>query len=398
MPNVITDKAITCDRYVYISPPNRVSFGFNLLVNNVNNVIIPKKLSYYGEIYKYDQINSEFSPSALQTFNIGYDSLSGDNNNTLVISTNNIGEGEFLFKSYWDYDVNTLIAKQQKVRKSSVNTYKRGDLYGLYVPETDWYFINMLEASQPLFNSSVAPPAKTINSLVVTSIITKSGQTKYNIEGLSDPIVSYNGNVLAKDLEYRAVVTQTGSTTGSTVFTPYVELLFEPLDNQIMTYAYVSNGQVNDLLADLYIVEGAIKSGTTGTQLETDRVFYNTTEGKYEFYLISVSSSDVVLSVNGSLLASNIEYFQSFSNSRRIVLVEPLNDGDVVEAFYVPTNAINGGIDTNSPQISWSIDTAPLTTSGKFTVQFTDVDDIYFENVQYSEVVSYIIGQKYQLH
>jgi hypothetical protein len=394
LPNVITDKAITCDRYVYISPPNRVSFGFNLLVNNVNNVIIPKKLSYYGEIYKYDQINSEFSPSALQTFNIGYDSLSGDNNNTLVISTNNIGEGEFLFKSYWDYDVNTLIAKQQKVRKSSVNTYKRGDLYGIYVPETDWYFINMLEASQPLFNSSVAPPAKTINSLVVTSIITKSGQTKYNIEGLSDAIVSYNGNVLAKDLEYRAVVTQTGSTTGSTVFTPYVELLFEPLANQIMTYAYVSNGQVNDLLADLYIVEGVIKSGTTGTQLETDRVFYNTTEGKYEFYLISVSSSDVVLSVNGSLLASNIEYFQSFSNSRRIVLVEPLNDGDVVEAFYVPTNAINGGIDTNSPQISWSIDTAPLTTSGKFTVQFTDVDDIYFENVQYSEVVSYIIGQK----
>jgi hypothetical protein len=394
LPNVITDKAITCDRYVYISPPNRVSFTFDLLVNNVNNVISPKNLSYYGEIYKYDQITSEFSPSALQTFNISYDNLSANTGNTMVISTNKIGEGEFLIKSYWDYNVNTLIAKQQKVRKNSVDTYKRGDLYGLYVPETDWYFINMLEASQPLFNSSVVPPAKTINSLVVTSIITESGQTKYDIQGLSDPIVSYNGNVLAKDLEYRAVVTQTGSTTGATVFTPYVELLFEPLAGQMMTYAYVSNGQVNDLLADLYIVEGAIKSGATGTQLETDRVFYNTTEGKYEFYLISISSSDVVLSVNGSLLASKIEYFQSFSNSRRIVLVEPLNDGDVVEAFYVPTNAINGGIDTNSPQISWSIDTAPLTLSGKFTVQFTTIDDINYENVVYSEVVNYIIGQK----
>ena len=394
LPNVITDKAITCDRYVYISPPNRVSFTFDLLVNNVNNVISPKNLSYYGEIYKYDQITSEFSPSALQTFNISYDNLSANTGNTMVISTNKIGEGEFLIKSYWDYNVNTLIAKQQKVRKNSVDTYKRGDLYGIYVPETDWYFINMLEASRPLFNSSVAPPAKTINSLVVTSIITESGQTKYDIQGLSDPIVSYNGNVLAKDLEYRAVVSQTGSTTGGTVFTPYVELLFEPLDGQIMTYAYVNDGQVNDLLADLYIVEGAIKSGTTGTQLETDRVFYNTTEGKYEFYLISISSSDVILSVNGSLLASKIEYFQSFSNSRRIVLVEPLNDGDIVEAFYVPTNAINGGIDTNSPQISWSIDTAPLTLSGKFTVQFTTIDDINYENVVYSEVVNYIIGQK----
>jgi hypothetical protein len=394
LPNVITDKAITCDRYVYISPKNRVNFNFNLLVNNVNNVIIPKKLSYYGEIYKYDQTNSQFSTSALQTFNIGYNSLSGNNENELVISTNKIGEGEFIIKSYWDYDVNTLIAKQQKVRRRSVNTYKRGDLYGLYVPETDWYFINMLEASQPLFNSSVAPPAKTINSLSVASVITVSGVTKYNIQGLSDPFVAYNGGILAKNMEYRAITSTTGSTTGTTTFTPYIELLFDPLDGQILTYAYVKDGDVNDLLADLYIVEGVIKSGSTGTQLETDRVFYNTTEGKYEFYLISASSSDVVLSVNGSMLARNIEYFQSFSNSRRIILEEPLNPGDVVEAFYVPTNAINGDIDTNSPQISWSIDTAPLTTSGKFIVQFTDVDDIDFESVQYSEVVNYVVGQK----
>ena len=252
----------------------------------------------------------------------------------------------------------------------------------------------MLEASQPLFNSSVVPPAKTINSLVVISVITEAGQTKYNIKGLSDPIVAFNGNILAKDLEYKAVTSQTGSTTGTTTFIPYVELLFDPLEGQVLTYAYVKDGDVNDLLADLYIVEGSIKSGATGTQLESDRVFYNTTEGKYEFYLISVSSSDVVLSVNGSMLASNIEYFQSFSNSRRIILEEPLNPGDVVEAFYVPTNAINGDIDTNSPQISWSINTAPLTTGGRFTVQFTDVDDIYYENVQYSAFVNYVVGQK----
>jgi hypothetical protein len=394
LPNVVTDKALSCDRYVYITPRNLATFNFNFLVNNVNNVISPKKLSYYGEIYKYDQINGEFSPSALQTFNISHDSLINNDNNQLIISNDKIGDGEFIIKSYWDYDVNTLIAKQQNVRRNSVNTYKRGDLYGLYVPETDWYFINMLEASQPLFNSSVVPPAKTINSLVVTSVITESGQTKYNIKGLSDAIVSFNGNVLAKDLEYKAVTSQTGSTTGTTTFIPYVELLFDPLENQVLTYAYVKDGDVNDLLADLYIVEGSIKSGATGTQLESDRVFYNTTEGKYEFYLISVSSSDVVLSVNGSMLARDIEYFQSFSNSRRIILEEPLNTGDVIEAFYVPTNAIIGGIPTNSPQISWSINNAPLTTNGRFTVQFTTLDDINYENVIYSEVVKYVVGQK----
>ena len=393
LPNIITDKAISCDRYVYITPINRVGFAFDFLVNNVNNVIFPKKLSYYGEIYKYDQTTREFSTNALQTFNISYNSLSANTGNTLTIANGNIGEGEFLIKPYWDYNVNTLISKQQKVRKRSVNTYKRGDLYGLYVPETDWYFINIFEASQPLFNNSSVPPAKTINSLSVSSVFTQSGQTKYNIQGLSDPIVSYNGAILAKNMEYTAVTKSISATTGTTTFIPYIELSFDPLDNQILTYAYVKNGDTNDLLADLYIVRG-ITSGETGTQLETDRVFYNTTEGKYEFYLISVSTSNVILSVNGSMLAINIEYFQSFSNSRRIILEEPLNNGDIIEAFYVPTNAINGGIDTNTPQLSWSIDIAPLTINGNFTVQVTTVDDINYENVVYSEIVDYVIGQK----
>ena len=272
LPNVITDKAISCDRYVYITSINRVGFGFDFLVNNVNNVVFPKKLSYYGEIYKYDQTTSEFSTSALQTFNISYDSLSANTGNTLTIASGNIGEGEFLIKPYWDYNVNTLIAKQQKTRKSSVNTYKRGDLYGLYVPETDWYFINIFEASQPLFNSSSVPPAKTINSLVVASTVTQAGVKKYNIQGLSDPIVSYNGAILAKNMEYSAVTAPISATTGTTAFIPYIELSFDPLDGQILTYAYVKNGNTNDLLADLYIVSG-ITSGETGTQLETDRVF-----------------------------------------------------------------------------------------------------------------------------
>ena len=91
---------------------------------------------------------------------------------------------------------------------------------------------------------------------------------------------------------------------------------------------------------------------------------------------------------------NNIEYFKSFSNSRRIILEEPLNNGDIIEAFYVPTNAINGGIDTNQPQISWSIDIAPTTTNGKFTIQVTTEDDVNYENIVYSEEVDYIIGQK----
>ena len=388
LPNVITDKALSCDRYVYISSLNRVGFNFELLVNNVNNVVIPKKLSYYGEIYKYDQTSKEFSSSALQTFNLPYESLSGNNTNILSILSANIGEGEFFVKSYWGYNINTLIAKQQQLSKNSINTYKRGELYGLYVPETDWYFINIIEAGQPQFNNSVAPLIGGINELTVSTQFTQAGKTDYYVQSLSDPVVAYNGLVLAKNIEYSAV---TDGFSGSP--TPFIRLLFTPLDNQILTYAYVTDGSSNDLLADLYTISG-ITSGNTGTQSDTDRVFYNTTENKYEFYLISVPAADIILSVNGSVLTNNIEYFTSISDPRRIILDITLNNGDIIEAFYTPTAGISGGISTNKPIISWSIPNAPTNISGKFTIEVAAEDDTDFNTILYSEEVDYVLGQK----
>jgi hypothetical protein len=219
LPNVITNKTLSPDRFVYLINNGRLGYLFNLLVNNVNNVVEPKKLSYYGEVYKYDQINSGFTNSALYNFSVGYENLTGNTGNTIYLPSVNLGEGEFLIKSYWQYDVNTFLAKQQQVRKNSVDTYKRGILYGLYYPETDWYFISLFEAEKPLFNNSVAPAPPSIDTLVVQTVFTNSGTTQYVVNGLSDPIVSYNGSVLAKGIEYSA------NTTAST---PYVQLLFTP--------------------------------------------------------------------------------------------------------------------------------------------------------------------------
>jgi hypothetical protein len=148
-----------------------------------------------------------------------------------------------MIKSYWQYNVNTLLAKKQKVTKNTINTYKRGELYGLYVPETDWYFISLFESQKPLFNNSVAPEPKSISNLTVITEFTESGKTEYSVVGLSDPIVSYNGSVLAKNIEYSAITTGT---------TQYIKLLFEPLDRQILTYAFVTDGKSNDF-TQIYI-------------------------------------------------------------------------------------------------------------------------------------------------
>lgn len=385
LPNVVTTKSLSPDRYVYISSRSQTGFTFDLLVNNVNDVVEPKKLSYYGEIYKYDKTLSGFSNNALTNFSLGYENLTANTSNNINIENIFIGEGEFIVKSYWDYNINTLIAKQQSVRKSSINTYRRGTQYGLYNPETDWYFINLYEADKPLFNNSKAPSTKGINSLIVSSFFTTYGVTKYNISGLGDPIVSYNGSVLAKNIEYSAV------TSG---VTPYIELAFTPLDGQILTYASVSDGTSDSLFADFYSVDTIINSGATGTQNLSDKVFFNTTKNKYEYYLVTTPSSDVVITINGSLLTNNIEYYLSSSDNRRVILDVPISVGDTIEAFYQPSNAINGGISTNSPIISWSIINEPLDDNGKFIIEITDPSDITFSSLIYSEEINYIVSQK----
>jgi hypothetical protein len=385
LPNIINSKSISPDRYVYITSRDRIGFFFDITVNNINDVIIPFQLSMYGEIYKYNQTDQVFDSSSLSNFTYTYEELSGETGNTIYIPSVSIGEGEFIIKTYWDYNVNTLISKQQEYRRSSVDTYKRGSLYGLYNSEIDWYFINMFDADVPLFNNNISPPPSSINQLTVISFVTESGVTEYNVVGLTEPLVSYNGSVLLKDTEYSA------NTTGTTT---YVELLFTPLEDQILTVAYVTDGSTDGILVDGYTISSTINSGATGTQTSTDRVYYNTTESKYEFYLVSSPVSDVILTINGSVLSNNIEYYISTSDSRRIILVDNIVNGDIIQGFYTPENAILGPIETNQPIFNWSITSSPITTEGIFTVQITTPSDTNFLNIVYSGTVDYVIGQK----
>ncbi len=99
--------------------------------------------------------------------------------------------------------------------------------------------------------------------------------------------------------------------------------------------------------------------------------------------------------MNGSVLSNRIEYFKSTSNSRRLILEENLNVGDIITAFYVPMASLIGKVATNSPTLSWSINRAPDgVVYGKFTVEVTDPSDINFENVEYTFEVDYAIDQK----
>jgi|7_EtaG_2_1085326.scaffolds.fasta_scaffold00226_8 hypothetical protein len=391
LPNIITCKAISCDRYIYVSSKNQVIFPFSLVINNVNDIIDSKYLDFRGEIYKYDKSSGMFTDSSLYTFNLDHEVISASNTTQLAVPLANIGQGEFIIKGYYGSKINTLVSKQLGYTRNSIDTYKRGEEYGLYMPSTDWYFLNMYEADIPQFNNNSPSPSVTIGQLKVVSVIPDAGTTKIMVPGLlSDPLVAFNGSVLAKDIEYSAV------TTG---ITPYIELGFEPLADQMLTYAYIEGGGVNDIYADFYTVPSTINSGPTGSQSPTDRVFFNTTENMYEFYLESPAASDIILVINGNVQSAGIEYLRSSSNDRRLILTVPLVVGAVpptiIGAFYTPQAAIIGLIYNNTPTITWSISDAPTNDiEGRFTVQWAAHDDTEFNTILYSYQTPYIIGER----
>jgi len=243
----------------------------------------------------------------------------------------------------------------------------------------------------PELNNSASNPVSTatINGFNVKSVYTTSGITTYNFnianaEALG--IVSYNGSVLSKNREYSA------NTAGEIILTN-----IEILDNQLLTVVYVSTDVPGtSVFTDEYVINAAIKSGATNTQLETDRVFYNTDQNKYEFYLSSEPLTEAItMSLNGGLLANDVEYYRSATNPKRVIIDGELRLGDILQSLYLPKTGLLGSISTTTPLFSWNLASLPLvdnSSSGMFTLEVADYDDTTFSTLLYSSDVEYIDG------
>jgi len=283
-----------------------------------------------------------------------------------------------------------LISNQLGITRSSFPSHQRGSEYGLYNEELDWYFLNMFKADIPIINNNNIDTGN-INNLKVVSLVTDGVTSRYyGFNTDSDYVVSLNGGVLAKDIQYSA-------STGST---QYLQLAFTPLINQIITIAYVENGNNGDIYTDFHEITSPIHSGPINDQSPTDKVYFNTTNNRSEFYMDTAPNSIPILVVNGNVLSYGIDYLLSNSNSKRIIILDSgdsplLVVGDQIEAFYSPSAIVFGTLGGGVSTISWSINNVPkLGYGGEFTIEFAAYSDINYNTILYSTKVSHIIGQR----
>ena len=393
LPNVITCKALSCDRSVYISPPNRLGYEFQFVFNNINNILQDpnKKLTFIGEFYPRIPNTLRFSTDAIvgAGFDISHEDLITTNTHSVVIPTLAFPDGEILIRGFWQYGLETFTANQLGFTKSSKTTQvNRGELYGIYTPDIDWYFINIKEAEEPLFNNSVTPPPSSTNSLVVYSQITEEGVNEYPVNTIGQTLVALGGSVLATDIEYSAV------TTG---VTPYIKLLIDVPPNQVLTVAYIEGTNPDFFFADLYRLPYDPKSGPTDGE-GNERVWYNTTTGYYEYFLKATPASDPIIVLNGAVLSYNIEYSMSISNPKRIIFYNDLEgnpiilqEGNILQAFYEATEPAVGKVQGSIFELPFYILKSPSTLEGLFIAQFASDED--FEDILYEFTTPYLVDE-----
>lgn len=350
------------------------------------------------EVYKYNyDINSFVIPPVFRSETFQYSAFSGTNEIEYSLPITNLNlDGEYLVKGYFQYGTCTeFLNKLGKRFDSSIN--QTGSQYGMYNDKFDYYFIAVKESEKPELqqNQSNSPTPYALYQQVIlptqlpnpnfgdddtdtefldeyssTLLITNSYQ--------GDPVVTMNGLVLAKDYDYSLsgnLVTLSGSVVSDDIFT----VIYVTTDTYPLT-------------SDVINVDSPIVSGVTDSE-GNNSIYFNTTTGKYEAYMsvTPLEFNSVILMLNGVTLANGIDFYQSTTNPKRIILEGIILEGDLITIVYFPQAGTINGLLNNSPLISWTIQDGPTDLGGYFSLEVSYSN--LFDTFYYSGTTPYVLGQ-----
>jgi hypothetical protein len=366
-----------------------MTFDFTGYVSELTSI----NPSFKYEIYQFNNTLSAFTNTPVYSPQpMPYSSFSGTNTIPQNIPVSGISiDGEYLVKGYYQFDVCTdFLGRLGK--KVDTLTYKNGKQYGLYDSELDYYFIAIKQPDKPKFliNGSNNFPANSIQQQTIPynpprMVFDNMGNILPPLPYKTFAINSHSGNF---------IVTLNGlvlSPMGDYSFSGnLVTLNDEILSDDVITVIFNSEGNGASLMTDNYEVT-RIVSGPTNNQ-GNNTYYYNTTTNKFEIYTsITPNTNDsIIVMINGVTLANNVDYYQSITNLKRIILEGDLMEGDIITIAYFPQASVVNGINNTTPFVSWTIDTPPQMVNGLFTLEISNSS--LFTSLNYSASTDYITG------
>jgi len=362
-----------------VSTATTIPLVFEFTANT--NSFSANSASFKYEIYKYDTTFDAFVlPPIYKSDVLDYSGFSATSSTTQLIPISGLSmDGEYLVKGYFNYVVCTEF--MNKLGKT-VDTlaYRTGTKYGLYDGNEDYFFRAIRIAETPIFQptSSNTVPPKGLNQIVIlpeADISTIIVPTSV----IGTIVLTLNGLVLAQNLDY----TFSGS---------IITLSSVTVSDDIITIISATDGPSNSLQGDNIFVTSRVVSGTSGNQ-GGNRTYFNTTTGKYEIYteVTPFIGYDVIVMLNGATLANGVDYYQSVSNPKRIILEGDILIGDVITMIYYAQTSVVNGLITNSPIIAWNVSLAPQLVNGEFSLEVSTGST--FSSFYFSGASPYVIGQ-----
>ena len=387
---------------VYILNTTQSSIPFTFTFTGNTSTFLDTNASFKYEVYRYLSNSNVFKlPAVYKSDVIPYSTFSATSAITVSIPTSNLGlDGEYIIKGYFESEACTdFLGRLGK--KLDTSLYKTTGVYGIYEPETDYYFLAMKEAETPVFNGTssdeaIYSPISLYQQVIYvdftqegnyspeaddyseTSLYERTGSTfvlssEYN----GDVMVTLNGLTLAKDIDY---------TLSGQVLT-----FLGPISNNDVITLFYTRTTTTTLVSNTVLVNTTIPSGATDSQ-GTSKYYYNTTTGKYEVYTTNepINGGRIIVMLNGVTLADGIDYYRSTSNEKRIILNGSLMIGDILNLIYYPKAVVIEGITQTNTYVGWNIENGPTLQNGEFSLQYSS--DINFSSYVTSAVVPYQIN------
>jgi len=371
-----------------------------------------RNIRFKYDIYKYNRRSNTFRQPAIY----GSDTFTKKN---FILETGTYRlnqqipqrqlslDGDYIIKGSFVFDDLTDYGKRLG-RTFVTPTTIKGDENSLYDRTWDWYFVANYKADTPILLQSESPTPE-LDSLVVNSIYI-SCETVFSVNPITsattantvcntgttyplgrsingDVLISLNGSVLSLNQDY----TLSASTNGLGQAILVLELNTGTTTGDVITYAFVRSNNANNFRYEQLDVTTPVPSGATGTQ-GLKRVFFNTTTGKFEIYteMIPLQNSSIYVAINGVVLANNLDYYQSTTDPKRIILEGTLLNNDEVTIYYNTAPTVVGDVYTNPQNIAWGLPIAPQANDGYFVLEISP--DPLFSAVTQSASTNYVTG------
>jgi hypothetical protein len=401
---VLSATSVSGYSHIISANTDNISLGFVFTSNTEsfsgNNVIFNYKL------YQFEENNNSFTAIPSFTSNdIYFSSLTSSATTQLIPSSGLTLDSEYMIKGFYRFSACTeYMGKLGNIIDTS--KYVGGNEYGIYNKNFDYYFAAIEAAATPQFNynasNSVANGSLQQSYLPINyytiypdidqldinfdeeefgegdAFLPEQNNTMIGIPAQIDTpfILTLNGLVLALGADY----TYSGNS---------IVYFNEPLvPEDVVTIIYTSSSP-NTIKNDIIEVLSVIPSGATNGQGDY-LVYFNTTTSRYELYTSAkpIDFSKVLLMINGVMLANGLDFYQSTSNPRRIILNGDIVLNDIITISYFPDGVV-GDIITQKPTASWFVTPSPKKDNGYFTLQLST--DIGFSNIVYSAVTDYYV-------